>query len=1545
MSLRRRLVGNDLMVDEALHGNMRIRSLLLAAIMTLSSLSVVIASDTITTQDVDISGNYTMTGNYTVSHGTTLTIKPGSTIDMQDYWMKVEGTLIVDNSTIMSSIQTTSPGGHNAGVWDSLTIASGGTATLDNVTISNAKSCMIIDGILSAKSLTVEDCLIGIEVSGTADISGLSVESVDNDGVRVSGAATLSQVDILYATAGISSSGDLVVTEGEFQQVGTGVSLGGGTADVEDLDFISGVGNAVSIASNVSGDIDGMTGTSGNSIVAIDSTGFQISNINMSGKRLVNSWSAGDLTISNATYFADSSETPIDLRTSGTVALSEISLTGQFSTFQGSYSAPWIGIAIAGSGDYLISDSHIEATDYAVKASGTGTLSVSDTAFLSENNGLSFSGISQTTLDNVTLNISQGGESGIYILQGAHSFSGLEVNMPFNQYATGSTGIEAWWCSIDSQNITVTGFANSLSVYESYLSAEDLHLFDSSEQGLYASSSMIHVSDSMETKVSDTGLTMVSSNAVLRTWSSSYHENAAAIDLDSEVTAWSLSSTSNLYSDSTGEGVLNYGSSQTLNLDTASNNRLWEMTISFEDLTGNPVDADWQVMGFSGTASSGSAVLPVSELGSQITATYGGVGAISTPTGVQGGTHTIQVPIMPQGDWTLSAGSVVVLGPTDDGQPHTAGGNITIPANAKLVLQDTSLMIPEGANLTVQNYGDFEGEHSQFHGDIISHSDQFGDSPSSNLTVDGNVFWTSCQNDMVLYNLHIEGSIQLDNSCKVTINSGSTPSSWTIGIGAVFEIVNRLDVTVLDKGEPVQGATISVQGQSVVTDSTGMASKSVTAMSIDSSGVVASGLMQVQMNWGQISDLMAWNTSMSKQHTFVASTVQSGSLTEWLELEKAWSPYHLTGDLVIPQSQTMTVNDGVFLRVADGVTITVEGSFDSGYSTISSMGDGARWGGLVIGDNADTSAQIIGTSLVEGAPLITINDEATVTISHAYLARSSGAEPLLRTTNAVPVAFLSVMSTTFVDSASHCAEIQGSVEASFVDVEMDNCNSDALWTQGTYLMIDGLTVSDDVTLAGVDGSLSDLEGEGLVVSNLDGFMMSDLTLSSLTGSDNRQINIDGATFDSAPAIDLDNSAGTLTNIAIDCGGSGTGFTAHHGRASASLALTDSTIDSCTKGIDLHTDGESAPMVLNNVAIDSMVAISSDGSNLVVNQGTLNGSLDVDSATANLYDVAPLSQSTASGEITIWATHIFDVRLGGNSQSANLQFEVGDLWSGTAQGSSIQVAIPTKFVDDTGAQDFNTVRVIATAENLPETEKFLTFGLDEQEIIQIDMIGNKAPEVEIIIPDDGFRIMETLPIEIRAVISDDLDSNQELEIIWRVNSGQTELMQLNGEWNNITDLPAGFYVLTLEVTDQQGKTSSDSLSFEVTLLDSDDDWSLSCDSDNWFDKEVNLYCGPDIYDTDDDNDGILDGRDDYPNDPCASLDTDRDGQPDTINCPLGVTTWLTEDGDDDGDGIPDVSESAESEEDSESSPIGTIIFVLIFLAAAVFLLMRRKEEVY
>ena len=1522
---------------------MKTRALVLTALLIISSVASVIASDTVTTQDVELSGNHTMTGNYTVSHGTTLTIKPGTVIDMQDYWLEVEGTLLADNSTIMSSIQTTSPGSHNAGVWDSLTITSTGTAVLDNVTISNAKSCIIVEGILTATGLILEDCLIGIEIDGTATISDLSSSHIDHDGVRVTGDAEISSATFTDMSGGIHSSGDLILTGGEFTDVGTGLSLTGGTADVEALNYNSGVGNGVSISSGVSGDVDGMTGHSINAIVSMDSAGFSFSNLDMSGERLVNSWSAGNLSITNAVFDADSGEAPIDMRTSGTVTLSNIELTGQFSSQQGTYNAPWIGIAIAGSGDYIIDSSSIESTDTALKASGTGTLTITDSTFTSDRVGLSFSGISSTTLDNVDVNISTGGEMGIDILQGLHTFSELEVNMPYNPLASGSTGVDAWWCEIIAENITVNGFANSMSIYESILTAEDLLLLDSSLQGLYASSSAITVTDSFETRVSDSGLVMISSTAVFRTWAASYHEDGGVIDSNSEVIAWQLSSINNLDSDVTGDGTISYGTSQELTINTAASNRLWEMTISFEDLTGNPVDANWEVLGFQGTAIAGESILPVSEAGSKITATHSGVGALSIPVGVQGGSHTIQVPIMPQGDWALIGGTVVVLGPTEDGTPHIAGGNITIPSNAQLILQDTTLQLPSYATMTIDSYGDFEGYDSQLIGEVISHSSEFSDSQSSNLTITGDVSWTSCQSDINLFGLQVEGDIQLDNSCKVIITSGRVTGQVDVGVGATFEIVNTLEVTVLDKGEPVEGATITIQGQSVATDADGKATKSTTALLVDSSGSTTAGLKQVSMQWGSISGLMAWDPSSSKEYTFTASTISGGTLGEWLVLEKAWSPYHLTNNLIIPQDQTMTINDGVSLRVADGVTISVEGIFNSGYSTISSMGNGARWGGLIVGDNADTSASLLGTSLVEGSPLLTLDGNADVVLSNGLLSRSSGAEPLIRLTNSASGS-MQIVSTTLSDSASHCIEAQGSATLSMQQVSMQTCAANSLWARSLPLSIDGLLVTEKVDLNGVTGEMNNFEGGELNINNLDGFMMSELVLTSLNGSDNREITIAGAVINSAPAIDLENTAGSISYLTIDCGGSGVGLSSHHGRASAPLTISDSSISSCTKGIDLHTDGESAAIVLNDVNIDSMVAISSDGNDMIIHNGILNGSLDVDSANANLYDVIPLSESTIFGEIWMWNTHVLDVRLSGISYSVNIELSVAQSWSNSVTGSSIEVALPHTIVSDSGTETNNVVDIVATSEGLPTLSEQYSFGPTESNIIQINMVSNQAPEVEIIIPDDGFTIMESLPIEIRAVISDDLDSNEDLEITWIVNFGQTELMQLTGEWNNITDLAAGMYVLKLEVTDTQGLMSSNSISFEITLLDSDGDWINTCNIETWYDKDENLYCGPDVYDTDDDNDRVTDIRDPWPTDSCASMDTDGDGQPDNMHCPPGVTTWLTVDPDDDGDGIPDASEGAESGGDSSGSPIVIALFVGLFLAAAAFMLMRSKQEV-
>ena len=1531
------------MVNECLRLFMRCRAIILATLILLTPLSVSSAKETVTTQNMEVSGNYTLDGNLTIGNGTVLTLKSGTVLDTKNYSLTIDGTIIADNATIMSSIQTTSPGSHNAGVWDSLTISQGGLAALDNVTISNAKSCIINDGNLTAKSLVMEDCLIGLEIAGHSEINGLEISHVDNDGIRVSGTADITDLILHDMSAGISSSGNLSVSNATFTSTGTGVNLHGGTASIVDLDFISGVSNAVSISSGASGSISGMSGASNNAIVSLDSTGFEFSDIDMTGERLVNSWSAGDLTVTNATYFANTAETPIDIRTSGTVSLDLIELTGAFSALQVSHDAPWIGAAFSGSGDFILSNTSIEATDVALTASGTGTLELVNSSFVSKRLGLSFSGISSTKLVDVNVSIEQGGDKGIDILQGTHQFDNLTVNMPFNRFETGSVGVESWWCEIIGTSISVNGFADGLKIYESHLQIEDLSLFDSSQTSIYSSSSEIHVSDMLKTRLSNTGFAMVSSHAVIRAWSATYHENAANIDSQSLLNVWSLTSSSHTDSDMVGEGVVNYGTSQNLDIQVSESNLLWEADISFEDLSGNPVDADWQVLGFKGKASSGMATLPVSETGSTITATYSGVGAIFETVGIEGASHTIQVPIMPQGDWILTPGTVVVLGPTEDDSPHTAFGNITVPANAGLILQDTTLSIPNYAKIIVDEFGDLEGMNAIIKGEVQSNSNGFANSINSNLTIDGNVTWSSCQDQLLLNNLRINGNVVLDNSCRVTINSGTVEESVAIGNGAVFEIVNTLEILVTDKGEPVSGASISVQGQSVVTDSNGSAKKTAVALRVDSSGETAAGLQQVTMQWQGITDLLGWDTASSLSHEFVVSTVDGGVLSEWLVLEKAWSPYHLTSDLVIPAEQTMTINDGVSLRVADSVSITVEGTFNSGSSTISSMGSGSRWSGLIIGGNVETTARILGTNLFEGSPLLTIDGQASVLIGNSTISRSSSAEPLMRLTNTASGS-ADVVSTTFTDSSSHCIEAQGSAILSLVDVGLQNCNSNSLWARGSTLEIDGLVTQQAVDLGGTNGFLTNFNGGILTVNNLDGFEISDIEIESLDGIDNRNLMISGGIINGAPAITLENTAGDLTDLVIDCGGVGTGLISNHGRSTASLTISQSSINNCVKGIDLHSDGETAPMRLFNSEVIAETTISSDGYNVVSFGGFYNGSLDVSSSVVDMYDSIPTSYSVYQGEIRIWATHVFEITQNGELTNANLQLSVDNYWSQSFDGEQIQVSMPAKIYSDSGIQEFVNVDVEVSSVGNPTTNYNLEFGLDKEEVIQIVLVANQAPQARIIIPDDGFSIMESLPMEVRASVSDDLDDIETLDIDWTVTDGQTQVMQLSGHWTNITDLSSGTYVLNLEVTDSQGLTSTDTLLFEVTLLDSDGDWGLTCSVDSWYDKEENKYCGPDIHDTDDDNDGVLDIRDPWPTDACASMDTDSDGQPDQLHCPIGMTTWLNEDQDDDGDGTPDVLEGSNSEDDSEGNPFTVALFVVLFIAAFAVLFIRRNKGV-
>ena len=81
--------------------------------------------------------------------------------------------------------------------------------------------------------------------------------------------------------------------------------------------------------------------------------------------------------------------------------------------------------------------------------------------------------------------------------------------------------------------------------------------------------------------------------------------------------------------------------------------------------------------------------IPLRSTGSLVVATSGSAGAQAT---LFGGTsdQELALPAIPEGDWIITSGNHVVLGPSIDGEGHTVNGNLTIETGASLLLQGTA---------------------------------------------------------------------------------------------------------------------------------------------------------------------------------------------------------------------------------------------------------------------------------------------------------------------------------------------------------------------------------------------------------------------------------------------------------------------------------------------------------------------------------------------------------------------------------------------------------------------------------------------------------------------------------------------------------------------------------------------------------------------------------------------------------------------------------------------------------------------------------------
>ena len=1550
-----------------------VRALCLATLLLLTPLSLLatpaMAIDSSVTVDTTWSGTVLLTGNVTVTNGSTLTLSPGTTVDGGDgYWIRVDGTLHATQSDFFSSQVPLTGGSHGAGLWTGIYITNKGHAVLNEVTIDNAKTAIKVEGQLSAYKVTINDAYIGINVIGSADIESLTAHHIDYEVLRNSGNLTLTTGTFSDIAGGLWSTGTSTVDTVTISQAGTGLRSTSGTLSATGIGFID---TTVAIASQqgASTTVQSITGDNVALLIdAADSDDLTISTGAVSGHRLLLANGASAFSINDLEFEGSLSESlPIvDQRCTGTCSWSDISVSNITN-----------GFILSGSGNHSISSLDLSATERGIEGTGTGHITFDFVNLTAGTKGIEFRD-PDSILNEVSVEMTSNISTAYDILDGDHQWTSVAASKTYYPQDTTSIGLTAWYTTIESNSFTVLNFGNGIQANHAEISGTSLSVQDGKGVGIQLEHSSLSV-DALNTRVHPEGVILDKSSQLhVSDWTAATHTTPLAISTYSSATIRNFQPQNTLASssDALGDGTLIYGGSTAVNIAVSSASHLEETPVTFTDLAGNPVQATINVHGFSMQSDvNGGATLPLlsaNDGGSSVDVTLAGAGVRVILYGSQTG-QSVQVPVIPQGDWTISTGQFVFLGPRPDGLPHTMTGDLTVSTGAGLELSGTSLELPATGTVEIQGSGELTGSDAS----LVSNSISLGfdsvltqSDGGQGMTIDSNLTW-ACQTTRSVSNIDILGSMLLQPGCTVEILEGSVEGTVTAHTSAELTILSSLHLTVLDKGEPVEGALISIDGAVTTTDVNGEVSTTATARHVDDDSQTVGGIKNINLQIGSFMDFVTWDSSTSFEHMFMASTITPGSLSNWLVLEAQWSPYFLDGDLAVEALGTFTIDDGVSLRISEGSQISVDGRIDAGAATLSSTGGGSRWGGFVMG-GASSTIDLSLTNIVEASPALTVESQGTFIGDGITMARSSGADPLILI-NSNSNANITLKNSEMYDAGNGCIKaFPSSSHLTLSEVTLESCNGIGVWARQISLNFDSVIVGDGVStgfdftavtgaLSHVDASLFSGSGSILALDTIDeDFTVSHLNgtvgaSAGITGTNSRAIQMSNIQLTGSPAFDFDNSAGMLDGIILNGLGSGTAFISHHGRASDSLVVEDMVAFAYSVAIDLHGDegdGGIAPLIIRNPDIIASTVLSSENYPARIEGGTTYGVVSASGEILiDLIDTSTENPSMYDGaELRTWKTFTLNAKLNGvlhDVEFSIITLGLSPVFSTSVYGNSLLVEIPVSYAGNETGSNLTSFTITTQASGLPDTVHTTNYSEATLSLIEITLISNNPPTVEIVEPYSGERVMESVHLLAAAEFSDDLDDAQNLTLVWIITDsfGDEVMRGPNEPQYNITDLQFGLYVLELRVTDTLGATSSDAVDFEVTELDSDGDWTNTCilslNTSVWFDNTIGYSCGPDSKDTDDDNDGHPDTRDAWSVDPCAWQDSDNDGLPNNINCPEGKTTYLTEDQDDDNDGVLDVLEGVSSDSSGDFST-GTLLLIVLIIAGIIIFMTRMNR---
>ena len=1535
---------------------MRSRAVVLILLLFGLSLSPMVSSDSTISTSTTWSGNVVLSGNVTVDSSSTLVLEPGTTVDAKTYWLQVDGTLEATDSTFMTTETSTSLGSTGAGLWGGISVSSSGSAVLSNVTISGAESALEVHGDATIhESISISNSYIGFDIgsSGVVDAENVTMTTIDIQAVVNHGTLSIDTGLFTNTATGILSTLSLTANDVSFFNTGVAIDIVSGSADVVGLGLENvsvGVGSdsgATTVISSVYGQHVALL------IDGTDADDLTVTNALVSGERLL--WGTMDsITISDTNFTQETSgRAVLDLRCLVDCNLDHVYV----------HDAD-VGMDVDGSGITTVTNSEIHADQIGLRASGTGLLIVEASILTANETALSISSL-DSEISTSTISLHDGIGPAVSLLEGNHEWNTVEISKPYSSLDTTSLGLEAWYSTIESTSLTTNGFAYGAELEDTSLNAEVGSFINGKSRGLHAIDSHISIG-SLTTTAQEYGVVLgESTTAHFTEWTANLHNTPLLLEDESlaYIREFTPLNTAQGSSDAIGDGTLLHGGSTSSTISTSNSGYLYETLVSFIDVNNQPIQATSHAYGFTSTAdSNGIASLPLLASGTMVEVLFNGQGVSTELFGNQQG-QSVQIIALPEGDWNLPASSTIVLGARPDGQPHQLNGDLTFGSNAHLKLIDTTLVVAPSSTVDLGSSGTLTGNNGALNATSLVLSVQATlVSEGQGLEIQSPVQW-SCSQLQSITNIRFMSTISLAPLCEVEMLGGQASEAITIGSGASFSLISTLSIEVLDKGAPVEAATVIVGGQTVQTDSLGAAMVQTTARSVDSQGDVQEGIKTVTMQIGSFTEFYAWNSQISTSHTFMASTVPTGTISSWLILEETWSPYRLEGDLTIGQTTRMTVNDGVELRIASDAVIDVQGIFEAGSATISSTGFGARWGGLLMDGIVGSRIDLSETLLVEGSPLLTLAGRGEVSAQGVQFARSAGADPLINIYSASESS-LTLIDSELRDAGSMCIQSQSeNAIITLKDVTLSECNGDGLWSRLSTVEIDGLTLGtgleDGIDLTGVSGQVTGIQSESFdgeyvvrMQSIDDGFHIGNSQI--YAGQSGgvfafmcEELMLSNLTVFGAPGIDLDETSGELHDLVLNGDYAGVGLTIRHG-ISEPVVVDGLQINDYSVGLKLHAHDfeDPAQTILRNVSIDSIEAASAEYFDARFESSSLIGNISVSSSVLDAID-SVLSGSISidtDGMVNEWSTHSISASLNGVVVEATFTLS-SDLLTSPIEftGSFVDIEmLHTRSTIDASTSINEATISVLSALSLASSEVF-AIGSGAPQNVVINLQPNTPPVLSITVPYSGQRYMETTPVEVSLTVMDDTTESEEIVLNWFVYNAQNQLVKEGSGASanfNITSLDTGLFVVQVVAVDDLGLTTSAEVDIEVTQLDTDGDWISTCNSDTWFDATKGLQCGPDIYDPDDDNDGRLDTNDVWPKDPCAWIDTDEDGQPDRIDCPLGATTALFEDQDDDGDGTPDELEGTSlGESEDNATPLILIGSIVILLLIVFFIRVR------